>query len=207
VAALQGRWKVSIEELSQASLFGREVNATVETLELGAIVGAQFTDYFPAHGVLDGTVQTTISGLKVALEGHERMLRKAPAPRPLRKFRANFLKAIRGIILGHGSLRNKAGGSARFFYSLAETQLSEASEELRRLRTTDERLFASLNLSARSTALLLSADPAPIEEASGLQDAVASDSLRTPKFCSNCGSPLGRGFRFCNACGEKIQAP
>lgn len=30
--------------------------------------------------------------------------------------------------------------------------------------------------------------------------------IATPKFCSNCGSPLGPGNRFCAKCGAPVQA-
>jgi hypothetical protein len=43
----------------------------------------------------------------------------------------------------------------------------------------------------------------PLDEPVNTEPAVEIDA--TPKFCSNCGNPLGEDDYFCNNCGTKVR--
>jgi len=88
-------------------------------------------------------------------EQWEKQLRSVRPPAALKRFHRPFLRGIRALILGHGSMASLAAGTARWWYGLADELLDEASAEMRLSKGRDGGLYSSLELTAEAEWLLV----------------------------------------------------
>ena len=170
--------------------YGALINECVIALESAAIdMNAVDAENF-------GTARTVLVGAKLTLEDLERRLSATRPNKELRGFHGDFVRAIRGIILGHGSLARMGTGSARFYYTRALEQLNHGAQALRQASIRDADLVQSLGLTRLAQSRLLG-----IEEPQ--QQTVEPLANLRRKFCTQCGAGVNARQNFCTECGMR----